>query len=76
MHRDCIKSEGKVLRRMFRLRTIKRAYWGATKFVPSTKYYYDDQRKEVEMGGTCSTNGRDEKWTRTCILKTGRKEIS
>jgi len=27
-----------------------------------TKYYYDDQNKEVQMGGVCSAHGRDDKY--------------
>jgi hypothetical protein len=34
-----------------------------------TKYYEDNEIKEDEMGGACSTYGRDEKRTRNLVGK-------
>jgi hypothetical protein len=38
-------------------------------FVSFVKYYYGDQIKGDEMGGACSTYGRDEKCIRYCGWK-------
>jgi hypothetical protein len=35
-----------------------------------TIYYYGVQTKEDEMGGTCSTHGRDEKYIQNFNMKT------
>jgi hypothetical protein len=36
------------------------AQWGASHFVLIPKYYYADQSKENEVGGTCGKRGRGE----------------
>jgi len=41
----------------------------ASEFVRFTNYYYGDQIEEGEVGGACSTHGRDDK----CIQYFGWK---
>jgi hypothetical protein len=36
--------------------------------------YWDRKINEDEMGGTCSTSGREEKCMQIFCMKTGRKE--
>jgi hypothetical protein len=40
---------------------IKIIEQGAAQFILFTKHYYSHQIKETEMGGSCSTHGRNVK---------------
>jgi hypothetical protein len=42
----------------------------ANKFIPLTKYFYDEKLKVDEIGGSCNTHVKCASWIRSFGLKT------